>query len=77
MMLGIAARSSIATPMGPFRKFGAISVRKMAMPIATGMAQRSERIVVTREPEMFVKAPNVSLTGSQSVDIRNLMTPNL
>ena len=75
-MLGIAARSSIAAPMGPFKKLGAISVRKMAMPIATGMAKRSERVVVTRVPRMFVKAPNTSFTGSQLVDVRNLMIPN-
>jgi len=42
MMLGIAASSSIAMPTGPFRKFGAISVMKIAMPMARGMARVSE-----------------------------------
>jgi len=46
MMLGIAARSSMATPMGVFRKFGAISVIKTAMPIETGIAINKERKVV-------------------------------
>jgi len=62
--------------MGPFKKFGEISVRKIAMPIATGMAKRSEREVVTKVPKMFVKAPKFSFTGSQWVDVRNLITPN-
>ena len=49
-MLGMAASSSMATPMGPFRKFGAISVTKIAMPMAVGMAKSRARAVVTNVP---------------------------
>jgi hypothetical protein len=50
MMLGIAASSSMAIPMGPLRKFGAISVMNIAMPTAVGMAKSRARAVVTKVP---------------------------
>lgn len=71
MMLGIAARSSMAPPMGPFKKLGEISVTKIAMPMAMGMAIKREREVVTTVPYMFVSAPKESRTGSQAVEVRN------
>ena len=77
MMLGIAAKSSIAIPIGPLMNFGAISVMKIAMPMATGMAMTSERMVVMMVPKMFVAAPKDSFTGSQSVEVRNFIMPNL
>ena len=76
MILGIAARSSIATPIGPFRKFGDISVTNIAIPMAVGTAMRRARNVVTTVPKTVVAAPNDSLTGFQSVDVRNRRIPN-
>jgi hypothetical protein len=77
MILGMAARSSMAMPIGPFRKLGAISVTKIAMPMAIGTAMRMDRRVVTAVPNIAVAAPKDSLTGFQSVELRNLKTPNL
>src|SRR5271169_3025362 len=50
IILGMAANSSMATPIGPFRKFGAISVTKIAMPMAVGMAKNRASTVVTKVP---------------------------
>ena len=44
MMEGMAASSSIAVPTGPRSQGGASSVRKKAMPKATGTASRMARI---------------------------------
>src|SRR5208337_1857297 len=75
MILGIAARSSMAIPIGPFKKLGDISVTKMAMPMATGTAIARESTVVTTVPNMVVAAPKDSFTGFQSVDFKKLITP--
>lgn len=62
--------------MGPLRKFGETSVTKIAIPMAIGIAMLRARNVVTNVPNMVVAAPKDSLTGSQSVDVRNFMMPN-
>jgi len=66
----------MAMPIGPLRNFGDISVTKTAMPTATGIATIRERKVVMRVPYILVSAPKDSFTGSQSVEVRNFMTPN-
>jgi hypothetical protein len=76
MMLGIAASNSIATPMGPFRKFGAISVTNIAIPIAVGRENRRAKEVVTKVPKIVVAAPKTPVTGFQAVDVRKLTIPN-
>ena len=50
MMLGIAASSSIAMPIGPRSQRGAMSVRNKAMPMLTGTAISSAMIEVTSVP---------------------------
>ena len=75
-MLGIAARSSMATPIGPLRKFGAISVTNIAIPIAIGTAIRRDNNVVTAVPKRLVAAPKDSVTGFQSVEVMNFKKPN-
>jgi hypothetical protein len=75
-MLGMAARSSMATPIGPLRKFGETSVINIAIPRATGIAIISDRRVVTTVPNRDVAAPKSSRTGSQSVEKMNLINPN-
>ena len=75
-MLGIAARSSIAIPIGPFRKFGAISVTNTAIPIAVGIAKIRASAVVTNVPKIVVAAPKTLVTGFQAVDVRKLISPN-
>jgi hypothetical protein len=76
MMLGIAASSSMAAPIGPLRKFGAISVTNMAIPIATGTAINMDNTVVIAVPKRLVAAPNDSFTGFQSVEEINPHKPN-
>jgi len=76
-MLGIAARSSIATPTGALKGWGAISVRKMAIPIATGTAMAIEIIVLTTVPKMAGAPPNFSIGGFQTVEVINFQTPNV
>ncbi len=50
MMDGTAASSSIAVPTGAAHQAGASSVRKKAMPKASGTASSSARIAVTSVP---------------------------
>lgn len=50
---------------------------KIAMPMAIGTAMRMASRVVTAVPNIVVAAPKDSLTGFQSVEVRNLKTPNL
>ena len=76
MILGIAASSSMAAPIGPLRKFGAISVTNMAIPIATGTAINMDNTVVIAVPNRFVAAPNDPFTGFQSVEVINRRKPN-
>ncbi len=66
----------MATPTVPLRKFGAISVTKIAIPIATGIAKTRDNIVVNAVPKMLVAAPKDSFTGFQSVEVRNSRIPN-
>src|SRR6266513_304665 len=65
MMLGIAARSSIAVPNGRRSQTGDSSVRNRAIPKLTGMPIRSAMKEVTRVPTMGTSAPNCSVTGFQ------------
>lgn len=76
MMLGMAASSSMAMPIGPFRKFGAISVTNIAMPRAVGMAKSKARAVVTNVPYIVVAAPKTPVTGFQAVEVRKSISPN-
>src|SRR5258706_3046281 len=63
MMLGIAARSSVAVPKGRRIQVGDSSVRNKAIPKLTGMPMRSAMNEVTRVPTMGTSAPNCSVTG--------------
>jgi len=50
MMLGIAAKSSMAMVSGFLINGGAISVEKIAMPMEAGMANDNAIMVVTKVP---------------------------
>src|SRR6516225_306103 len=72
MMLGTAASSSTATPMGRLSHTGASSVRKIAMPKLTGIASNSARNEVTSVPYIGASAPNWSVTGFHTSRVRKL-----
>jgi hypothetical protein len=76
-MLGMAARSSMAAPTGALRNSGAISVINIAIPNAIGIAIMIDNNVVTIVPKRLVAAPKDSITGFQSVELRNFKKPNL
>ena len=75
-MLGIAARSSIATPSGRFNQRGASSVMTSAIPKLTGTPISSAIIDVMTVPYSGAKAPNCPVTGFHSLLTRNL-NPNV
>src|SRR5258706_1210389 len=65
MMLGIPARSSTAMPMGRRRGRGQISVRKIAIPMPTGIATSMARNEVISVPAIGASPPNFCVTGFQ------------
>ena len=71
MMLGTAARSSMAVPSGLRSQGGDISVRNKAMPKLTGMAINRAINEVSSVPTMGVSAPNSSVTGFHALLVRN------
>src|ERR1039457_358691 len=66
MMLGIAASSSMAVPIGRRSHSGESSVRNTAMPKLTGMPIKSAMNEVTTVPKIGTSAPNFSVTGFHS-----------
>ena len=71
MMLGIAASSSIATPIGRRSQGGESSVRNSAIPKLTGTPIASAIIDVTSVPMIGTSAPNSSVTGFQALLKKN------
>ena len=57
MIDGTAASSSTAVPIGRRSHSGAISVRKKAMPKASGTAITSASVAVTTVPKIAESAP--------------------
>ena len=72
MMLGIAASSSIATPIGRFSQRGASSVITRAIPKLTGTPTTSAISDVITVPYSGARAPNCPVTGFHSLLARNL-----
>ena len=70
-MLGIAASSSMAVPMGRRSHKGESSVRNTAMPKLTGMLIKSAMNEVATVPKIGTSAPNFSVTGFHSALARN------
>src|SRR2546430_10885847 len=68
----MAARSSIAVPARPRIVAWPGSARMTATAIPTGTARASARSAVATVPNIAGRAPNFSVTGFQSVSIRNL-----
>ena len=64
MTEGIAASSSMETPTGDLSRAGAISLRKIATPIATGTEKSMARNVEMTEPAMAANPPNFSRFGA-------------
>ena len=71
MMLGIAAKSSIAVPSGRLSQGGESSVRNNAMSKLTGTPTKSAMDEVTSVPTIGTRAPNFSVTGFHSELTRN------
>src|SRR5450432_1289094 len=72
MMLGMAASSSMATPMGRLSQRGASSVITSAMPKLTGTPTSNAITDVTTVPYRGASAPNWLVTGFHSLLPRNL-----
>src|ERR1700741_355733 len=68
----MAASSSVRKPMGPRRKFGQISNRKMATASASGTDMATASKDDTIVPQMKGNAPNSPETGSQMLCVKNL-----
>src|SRR6266436_7698356 len=76
MTLGTAARRSMKNSRASETLAGASSARKMAAPMPSGTAIRSETPAVTVVPNMNGSAPNWSKIGSQT-EVRKKLKPNL
>jgi hypothetical protein len=70
MMLGIAASSSIAVPIGRRNQTGASSVSTMTMPRLIGTPKRRAINEVTSVPKTGATAPNFSVTGFHEVLVK-------
>src|ERR1700683_4934998 len=71
MIDGMPARSSMAMPIGRRRLWGQSSVRKMATPSPIGTAMTMAMMEVVIVPEIAATAPNFSVTGFQTAEVRN------
>ena len=71
MMLGIAASSSMAVPIGRRSHSGDSSVRNTAMPKLTGIPINRAMKEVATVPKIGTSAPNFSVTGFHSALVRN------
>jgi hypothetical protein len=75
MMLGIAAKSSIAAPIPPLSLGGQMEVRKIAVPMAMGVATMRAKKVEITVPVRGLKAPKVLSFKLHSVLVKNLKNP--
>jgi hypothetical protein len=66
MIEGTPASSSTAVPIGRRSQAGQISVRNSAMPKLIGKATSKAISEVARVPQIAIRAPNLSSTGSHS-----------
>src|SRR5690242_21587707 len=75
-MLGMAANNSIAPATGLLIHSGAISTMNTAIPKLSGTPRTIAMVELTSVPIMNGNAPNVCVTGSQSLDFRKPQIPN-
>src|SRR4030067_2599758 len=68
----MAAKRSIIKETGCLIHKGESSERKIAIPMLKGRAKHSARVAETKVPHINGKAPNMLLTGSQTLEKINL-----